>query len=174
MMDAIDSLCQAAPHIIMFDPAHAKSTCADLYRRDVRNERRILERSKKHHPKFTRVLTERTCHWCQRLTHSQPIDPEEKEALSLVQSVKNNCLASSYNVNASATHLKEAMKARKEMRKASADAAEETEVQSTTHIETVDGKAYTDHAEFSHIRDKNGITITVCDPLLLNLTYLTP
>ncbi len=161
MMDAIDSLCQAAPHIIMFDPAFAKSTCTDLYRRDVRNERRILDRSKKPHPKFPRALTERTCHLCRRLTHPHPIDPEEKEALSLVQSVKNNCLAASYNVNASATHLKEAMRARKEMGKVFADVVEERKVHFATHFGAGNEKGCTGNAEISHIREKNGITITV-------------
>ncbi|KAL8901531.1 MAG: hypothetical protein Q9207_005149 [Kuettlingeria erythrocarpa] len=159
-MDAIDSLCQAAPHIIMFDPAAAKSTCTDLYRRDVRNERRILERSKKHRPKFIRVLTKPKCPWPLRLTHPQPIDPELKEALSLVRSVKNNCLAASYNVNASATHLKEEMKARREVGRVPDDAAEERKVHFATDIQTVNGKAHADGTEISHIREKNGITIT--------------
>ncbi|KAL8923124.1 MAG: hypothetical protein Q9208_004808 [Pyrenodesmia sp. 3 TL-2023] len=136
----------------MTEPAAAQRTSPDLYHRDVRNERRILERSKKRHPTFGRVLTKRTCHWCQLLIHPQPTDPEEKEARSLSESVKNNCLAAAYNVNASATHLREAMKARRTTQKASADAAAEREMESAIPCESAE--------EISHVLEKNGITIT--------------
>ncbi|KAL8750713.1 MAG: hypothetical protein Q9184_006323 [Pyrenodesmia sp. 2 TL-2023] len=157
MLDAIDSLCQAAPHIITFEPAAAQRSSHNLYHRDVYNERRMLERSKKRHPTFTRALTKRTCRWCQLLIHPQPTDPEEKEARSLSESVKNNCLAAAYNVNASATHLMEAMKARRMMQIASADASMEREMESTIDCESVE---YMDDAEISHVLEKNGITIT--------------
>ncbi|KAL8932806.1 MAG: hypothetical protein Q9216_006663 [Gyalolechia sp. 2 TL-2023] len=107
MTEAIDCLCQNAPHIILFEPTEPHPH-KDLYHKMLASERRILEQSKKHAHTFPHSVTKQACRWYRRCTKT--VDQEECEALELFESARGNTLAAAYNVNASTKHLDEKMK----------------------------------------------------------------
>lgn len=162
MSDAMDSLCQTAPHIILFEPTRSHSR-KDLYHQMVANERRILEQSKKRSNIFPHSVTQRASRWCRCLTKTT--DAEEHEALVLFELARKNTLAAAYNVNASSKHLEKA-KARKMV----TPSVETIKVASSWHAEpsmcdAVKVETYKEIAptrqEVSQEVGKDGTTITV-------------
>lgn len=150
MTEAIDCLYQTAPHIILYEPTKPRSH-KDLYRQMVASERQILEQSRKRRcSTFPQAVAKRACRWYHDFTHK--VDPEEDMALSLSDSVRSNHLAACYDVNASSSHLRDAIRAR-EMMKASFDARKRESEKSAPII--------SGNNNFQE-GQKNGVTVTVC------------
>ncbi|KAI4144571.1 MAG: hypothetical protein L6R39_004121 [Caloplaca ligustica] len=148
MTEAIDCLYQTAPHIILYEPTKPRSH-KDLYRQMVASERQILEQSRKRRcSTFPQAVAKRACRWYHDFTHK--VDPEEDMALSLSDSVRSNHLAACYDVNASSSHLRDAIRAR-EMMKASFDARKRESEKSAPII--------SGNNNFQE-GQKNGVTVT--------------
>ncbi|KAI4128028.1 MAG: hypothetical protein LQ338_002919 [Usnochroma carphineum] len=160
MTETIDTLCQTAPHIILFEPTSTRSH-KDLYHQMVASERQILEQSKKRRCTFPQSVTKRACRWYRHFTHEA--DSEQDEAMSLSDSAQSNHLISLYNGNASGERLRNAIKARKKRRASVATFKLQTEQEAqSSHCGIVETKAHAEHPKISQETPKDCVTITVC------------
>ncbi|KAL8705282.1 MAG: hypothetical protein Q9201_001613 [Fulgogasparrea decipioides] len=115
MPSSIDSLCQIAPHIILFEPSETRSH-RNLYHQMVLNERQILEKTKSKKTRrsnaFPQFVAKTASQWHTRFT-KMLFDFEEAEAKALSKSAKKRKIASNYNSNASRINLSKQISARR-------------------------------------------------------------
>ncbi|KAL8735139.1 MAG: hypothetical protein Q9166_001015 [cf. Caloplaca sp. 2 TL-2023] len=156
--DCLDSLTQMAPHIIILEPVETHPH-QNLYQKMILNERQILEQSRKRHCHFPQVVARRArqLHAC--LTRH--FDPEEDEAIKLLELAKKHKLAENYRANASSINLSKRMRA---CSCPSDDEPESCEI-ITVHSQDYVQQPYGDYPQQQGFAPKdvhkNGITITV-------------
>ncbi|KAL8800813.1 MAG: hypothetical protein Q9182_004921 [Xanthomendoza sp. 2 TL-2023] len=106
--DSLDSICQMAPHIILLDPVDPHPH-RNLYHQMLLSERRILEHSRTPNcAQIPHVVARRARSLQARL--ARHFDPEQYEALQLLERSRTHKLAKNYRANASTTNLAKKMK----------------------------------------------------------------
>ncbi|KAL8720116.1 MAG: hypothetical protein Q9181_007960 [Wetmoreana brouardii] len=162
MPSSIDSLCQIAPHIILFEPSETRPH-KNLYHQMVLNERQILEKtkSKKTHRSntFPRFVAKTANQWHTRFA-KKPFDSEEAEANALFKSAKKRKIASNYDSNASRINLSKQLSARR-MRERSTSLERVVESESSKFGEVKTYQPVYGSQTILKEMYKHGITITV-------------